>query len=137
MVWDPWVWRQASDLLEHAERIQRSFLQAAIGALQGPVCQTARWAPPVNIVETDGDMWVIVALPGVAANLVEVRLEGGVLSVAGHRPVPECFADADLKALEIPFGRFERRLQFPPEAVLALGEVRRNEGLWFIQLRKA
>jgi HSP20 family molecular chaperone IbpA len=131
------MWRQASDLLEHAERIQRSFLQAAIVTLQGPVCQTARWSPPMNVVETDEDVWVMVALAGIAANLIEVQLADGSLCISGHRPVPECFSEAELHMLEIPFGRFERRLQLDGAASFSLGELRQYEGLLFIQLRKA
>ncbi|HEY3305195.1 MAG TPA: Hsp20/alpha crystallin family protein [Candidatus Binatia bacterium] len=137
MVWDPWMWRQASELLEQAERIQRSFLQAALGGLQASVDQRARWSPAVNVVETDEDLWVIFALPGVAADRIELRLEGGALIVSGHRPLPECFSDGELKVLEIPCGRFERRLQLPPGISLSLGEVRRREGLLFVQLRKS
>jgi HSP20 family protein len=136
MTWDPWMWRQASDLLEHAERIQRSFLQAALVGWQAPISQKARWSPAVNVVETDEDLWVIFALPGVAADQMELRLENGALIVSGHRPLPECFLDGELKVIEIPCGRFERRLQLPRDISLSVGEVRQREGLLFIQLRK-
>lgn len=136
MAWDPLMWRQASDLLEHAERIQRCFLQAALGGLQASISHTARWSPAINVVETDRDLWVIFALAGVAARQMEVRLEAGELIVSGHRPLPDCFSNGDLKVLEIPFGRFERRLQLSRDVSLSVGEVRQHEGLLFIQLRK-
>jgi HSP20 family molecular chaperone IbpA len=136
MAWDPWLWRQASDLLEQAERIQRSFLQAALVGWQESVSQSARWSPAVNIVETEEDLWLIFALAGVAADQMELRLEKGALIVAGHRPLPECFSDGELKVLEIPCGRFERCVQLPRGVSLSIGEVRQHEGLLFIQLRK-
>jgi HSP20 family molecular chaperone IbpA len=130
------MWRQASDLLEQAERIQRSFLQAALAGWQESVSLRARWSPAVNVVETDEDLWVIFALPGVAADQMELRLESGALIVSGHRPLPECFLDGELKVIEIPCGRFERRLQLPRDISLSVGEVRQREGILFIQLRK-
>jgi len=136
MTWDPWMWRQASDLLEHAERIQRCFLQAALVGLQAPLSERARWSPTVNVVETAEDIWAIFSVAGVAAEQMEVLLEDGTLIVSGHRPVPECFDDAELKIVEIPCGRFERRLQLPQDLSLALGKVRHQDGLLFIQLRK-
>ena len=136
MPWDPFIWRQASDLLEHAERIQRSFLQAALAGLHQSFSQSARWSPAVNLVETDRDLWVILALPGVADGQMELRLQNGALIVSGHRPLPECFSDGELKVLEIPCGRFERRLQLPRDFSFSVGEVRRDEGLLYIQLRK-
>jgi len=136
MTWEPWMWRQASDLLEQAERIQRSFLQAALAGWQESVSPKARWSPAINVVETDEAVWVIFSLAGVAADQMELRLENGALIVSGHRPLPDCFSDAELKVLEIPCGRFERRLQLPRNMSLSVGEVRQHEGLLFVQLRK-
>ena len=63
--WDLIIWQRANDLLQQAERIHRNFLQLAAGA-QYQVTQG--WEPPVNVVETDESLWVILAVPGVAAD---------------------------------------------------------------------
>ena len=78
--WDFIIWQRANNLLQQAERIHRNFLQVAAGvhyqAVQG-------WEPPVNVVETDESLWVILAVPGVAADRVDVRLEGRELVIRG------------------------------------------------------
>jgi HSP20 family molecular chaperone IbpA len=134
--WDPWVWQQVSDLLQHAERIQRNFLQAAAAVFQGTIGQTASWSPRLVAVETDQVLWVISALPGVPADEIEVRLESNELIITGRRPLPQCCSSGEFKVLEIPFGRFERRWHLPPDVSFALGETREDRGLLFVELKK-
>ena len=82
--WDILIWQRANALLQQAERIQRNFLQIAVRShyrtVQG---RSTCWEPPINVVETDETLWVIVAIPGVKPDRVEVRLDGGELTIAG------------------------------------------------------
>src|SRR5437762_13469178 len=75
--WDVLVWRRAGNLRQQAERIQRNFLQMAVGA-QYRVQQgsSAYWEPPVNVIDTEESLWVISAVPGVTVDNVTVRLDG-------------------------------------------------------------
>src|SRR5574341_1599176 len=119
--WDFIVWQRANDLLQQAERIHRNFLQVAAGArYRVSHGRTPCWEPPVNVVETDESLWVIAAVPGVAANRMDVRLDGGELVISGNRPLPECCEDGELKIWELPLGRSEQHtkvLQSPTTLV--------------------
>ena len=110
--WDFIIWQRANNVLQQAERIHRNFLQIAAGA-QYRVSPggTRSWEPPVNVVETDEGVWVMLAIPGVGIDQVNVRLEGRDLVVAGERPLPNCCDEGEIKIWEIPLGRFERRLR--------------------------
>ena len=136
--WDFLIWRQASDLLQQAERIHRNFLQIAVGAQYRSFHgKSSFWEPPVNVVETDESLWVISAIPGVAADRVDVRLDGRELVISGERPLPKCCQDGELKIWEIPLGRFERRLTVIDAGnPLSLGETKLQNGLLIIELRK-
>jgi HSP20 family molecular chaperone IbpA len=136
--WEIVVWRRANDLLQQAERIHRNFLQAAAGArYRSTPGRTPSWEPPVNVVETDASMWVIAALPGVARERMEVRLEGRELVITGSRPLPKCCEDGELKIWEMPLGRFERRLGLVSgDRPVSVGEVSLHDGLLIIELRK-
>jgi HSP20 family molecular chaperone IbpA len=91
----------------------------------------------VNVVETDDKLWVICAIPGVAVENVDVRLDGRELIIAGQRPLPSCCQDGELKLWEIPLGRFERRLAMVDERnTLSVGKVTLRDGLLLIELRK-
>ena len=105
---DVWMWERARSMLEQADRLQRRFFQLA-----PPGGKRSTWEPPVDVFETATELWILVALPGVPAERVEVALHGALLVVRGQRPLPEAFRRATVHRLEIPYGRFERRIQLP------------------------
>lgn len=136
--WDIMIWQQANDLLQQVERIQRNFLQiAAATQYRASRSRSPAWEPPVNVIETDESLWVISAVPGVAADRMKVHLEGRQLVITGERPLPRCCNDGELKVWEIPLGRFERRLNLTEgKDSLTVGEVSLQDGLLIIELRK-
>jgi HSP20 family molecular chaperone IbpA len=62
------------------------------------------------VFETDAELWIQVALPGVAPDQVEVRIEGDALVVAGERTLPTPRGAGVIRRLEMPHGCFERRI---------------------------
>lgn len=102
------MWLEACELLQRAERLQRQFFQPGPVRDQRPV-----WEPPIDVYETERDVWVLVALPGVEPQRLEVVFDDGVLVVAGERVLPAELRQAAIYRLEIPFGRFERRVRLP------------------------
>jgi HSP20 family molecular chaperone IbpA len=104
-----WMWAEACELLEQAERLQRQFFVPARSA-----AQQAAWTPPVDLFETDSLLWAIVALPGVGAEQIQLSIEGRHLVVAGARSLPFQVRACAIRRLEIPSGRFERRIELPP-----------------------
>jgi HSP20 family protein len=136
--WDLVIWQRANDLLRQVERIHRNFLQIAVGAqYRSAHARGLHWEPPVNIIESEESLWVVSAVPGVAADRVKVRLENGELVIAGERPLPKCCKDGELKVWEIPLGRFERRLSLVAvRDSLSIGELSLQDGLLIIELRK-
>jgi len=100
-----WMWAEAIDLVERAERMQRQFFRLARS--------TAAWEPPADVFEGEGELAIVVALPGVAEQDVEVAAEPGAIVVRAHRPQPLAGACRGVRQLEIPYGRFERRVALP------------------------
>ncbi len=104
-----WMWAEACEMLDQAERLHRTLYRPARVASRERV-----WEPPVDIFETDRELWIVVALPGVAPEATTVTVEEGILVVTGVRSLPEAARGAVLHRLEIPRGRFERRIELPP-----------------------
>ena len=100
-----WMWEEACEMLERAERMQRQFFQVRAEIRSGPT-----WEPPVDIVETDRELSIVVALPGVRPADMDVLIEGGMLVVRGARALPSIPDGAAIHRLEIPHGHFERRI---------------------------
>ncbi|HET7370411.1 MAG TPA: Hsp20/alpha crystallin family protein [Gammaproteobacteria bacterium] len=101
------MWAEACEMLERAERLQRQFFRPAVRARR-PV-----WEPPIDIYETDQALWILAALPGVGPNQVEVVLETGAIVIRGERRLPLESHEGIFRRLEIPHGRFERRIALP------------------------
>ena len=57
---------------------------------------------------------IVVAMPGVPADAVEIAHEQGALVVRGARPLPLAGTRHAVRQLEIPYGAFERRIPLPP-----------------------
>ena len=97
--------------------------------------QAACWEPPVDIFETDRELWIIVALPGVEHEDLDVSTDADVLRVAGQRRLPVAARTATIHRLEIPHGRFERRIRLP-SARLVLGRSELANGCLVVNLTK-
>jgi HSP20 family molecular chaperone IbpA len=112
------MWAEACALLKQAEALHRQFFEPARSG-----AQTARWEPPVDIFETERELCVIAALPGVAPEAVRVEIEGPTLVIAGSRPLPTKGRNANIVRLEIPYGRFERRIMLSSRLRLSAREL--------------
>ncbi len=124
-----WMWAEACEQLERAERMHRQFFQPQ------PRARRPAWEPPADLYETPDAYWVVIALPGVPPEQVEIVVEGGVLTVAAERALPAASRAALIHRIEIPHGRFERHVELPP-GPLAIGGREMIDGCLVIQLVK-
>jgi HSP20 family molecular chaperone IbpA len=125
------MWSEACEMLIRAERLHREFFKPS-----GLASRVPTWEPPVDILETERAVLVLVALPGVNAERVEAAVDGNELVVAGTRVLPAELQSAVIHRLELPQGRFERRVRLPGGRY---GAVRRSavDGCLLVTLQKA
>ncbi len=104
-----WMWSEACEMIARAERMHRELFRPA-----GTQARLPEWEPPVDILESDYEVLVLVALPGVNADSAQAGIEDGELVIAGTRILPAELRTATIHRLELPQGRFYRRLRLPP-----------------------
>jgi HSP20 family protein len=104
-----WMWGDAMSMLEEAERLHRRFVRASLS-------EARCWEPPVDVMESETEVVVQVALPGVPAGAVVVGLDPDGITVSGVRAFPASEA-ARIHRIEIPYGRFQRRIPLPMHAL--------------------
>ena len=104
---EAWMWAEACEQLARAERLHRQFFRL------GQADSQPLWEPPVDIFESGRELSIVAALPGVDPDRIEIGFEDGVVSIAGQRPVPLLQRAAAIHRLEIPQGKFERRIALP------------------------
>ena len=103
-----WMWSQACEMLARAERLNRELFRPL-----GSVAALPAWEPPVDILETEAEVLALVALPGVDAESAQAVIENGDLVIVGTRVLPPELRTAIIHRLELPQGRFYRRLRLP------------------------
>ncbi len=124
-----WMWSEAMAIFSRAERLREA----------PPARRTARsatWEPAVDIFETDAEVLVSVAVPGVRDEDVEAEIEDDALVVRGRRGFPPHLRAAFVHRLELPRGAFERRIALPAGRYDAVGRVFRD-GCLIVNLRKS
>ena len=105
---DAWMWGEACQLLEQAERLHQQFFQ-----LGEPGGAQLAWEPPVDIFEDEDEILIVVALPGVPEECIEVSVDSDTLVIRAGRQIPLAGSRCTVHRLEIPHGFFERRIQLP------------------------
>ena len=101
-----WMLSEAIDSLTRAERLHRQFFSLHSTG-------EASWEPPIDVLETDREVLILIALPGVDPDDVEAVIDQGALVISGRRVLPAELRNARIHRLELPQGRFERRIQLP------------------------
>jgi HSP20 family molecular chaperone IbpA len=102
------MWSEACEMLARAERLHREFFRPVRSPTSAPT-----WEPPVDVLETGREVLVLVALPGVDPDRIEVAIEGDELVVVGTRVLPPELRTAMIHRLELPQGQFARRVRLP------------------------
>ena len=98
------MWADACAAMERAERLRRQFFHH----------KAPHWEAPIDMFETAEALTILIALPGVALDSIKVRLNAGTLTIRGDRPPPAELQTARILRMEIPYGRFQRRIDLPP-----------------------
>jgi HSP20 family molecular chaperone IbpA len=125
-----WMWAEACEMLDQAERLQRRFFR-----LDFPRGTRVAWEPPVDVFEDEREFVVIVALPGVSPGNAEVKIDGRSLLIRAKRRVSLQDRYCSIERLEIPYGYFERRLVLP-QIRLELDSQQWSDGCLVLTIRK-
>ncbi len=84
-----WMWSEAFEMLARAERMHRQFFQPAGSP------PAVAWEPPVDVLETERAVLVLVALPGVDFGEVKALINQGELLISGMPDLSGGDADGD------------------------------------------
>ena len=119
------LWAEAVSALARVDRLHRDFFRP----------DPHGWEPPVDVLETRDELIITAALPGVTADEVEIVVHEDSLAIVGVRRLPAFLQRARILRMELPHGRFERRVGIPPGRY----EITRRDltdGLLIVVLRR-
>jgi HSP20 family protein len=119
------MWSEALAVLARRNDLQQQLFRPTLGG----------WEPPVDVLETETELLVVVALPGVRREDMEIIVAGGELLVRGTRRWPALRRPMQVHRVELPHGQFERRLPLPPGAYQLVAE-QHTEGCLLLTLQR-
>jgi HSP20 family protein len=108
--WDP-----LRDLLSLQERMNRLFEDSLAATRTEPGSPVSAWTPAADVYETSDGFVVLMDLPGLSADDVEIHVDGERLVVRGERRPATTTRPESFHRVERSYGVFTRVFQLTAE----------------------
>lgn len=95
------------------------------------------WVPALDIYEAKDTITVIVELPGMKREQIDISLHDGALTVAGELTPAAEFAESETYRAERPRGRFHRSVSLPKPVDADKVSAAYKDGILTVTLPKA
>jgi HSP20 family protein len=128
-------WEPAREMMTLREAMDRLFDDAFTRPLS---LSGSNWSiPAVDMYQTDNEVVVKVALPGIKADEVQINVTGEVLTLKGETKHENETKEKAYHIREQRWGSFERSLVLPTEVVADKAKADFENGILTITLPKA
>lgn len=122
--WDP-----LQDLLQVGNELSR-LIGTAESSVKGV------WSPAADILEGPEQFQIVVELPGMSSEDVNITVEDDVLTLTGERQFTEPAGEGSYRRVERHYGPFGRRIALPPKCDSGKIEANMDSGLLTITVPK-
>lgn len=128
-------WEPAREMMTLREAMDRLFDDAFTRPLS---LSGSNWSvPAVDMYQTDNEVVVKAALPGIKADEVQINVTGEVLTIKGETKQENETKEKAYHIREQRWGTFERSLVLPTEVVADKAKADFENGILTITLPKA
>ncbi len=128
-------WEPAREMMTLREAMDRLFDDAFTRPLS--MAENGWSVPAVDLYQTDNEVVVKAALPGIKAEEVQINITGDVLSLKGEVKQSEEVKEKAYHIREQRWGTFERTLALPANVVADKAKADFENGILTITLPKA
>ncbi|MBI5841068.1 MAG: Hsp20/alpha crystallin family protein [Chloroflexi bacterium] len=127
-------WEPAREMMTLHEAMDRLFDDA----FTRPFNLTGNWSgPAIDMYQTDNEIVVKAALPGIKADEVQINVTGDVLTLKGEINHKEEVKEKTCHIREQRWGSFERSVMLPTEVIADKAKADFENGIITITLPKA
>jgi len=127
-------WEPAREMMSLRDAMDRLFDDA----FTRPLSLRDNWSvPAVDMYQTDDEVVVKAALPGIKADEVQINVTGELLTIKGEVRHDEEQEEKAWHIREQRFGSFERAIALPTEVVADKAKADFEDGILTITLPKA
>jgi HSP20 family protein len=130
--WEPW-----SDLMSLREAMDRLFEESVVRPRTGWLAPLGAETLAVDMYETDDEVVVKTATPGVNPEDIDVSITGDVLTIKGETKAEEKVEKANYVRQERRYGAFSRSLSLPSTVVADKAKAEFEGGVLTLTLPKA
>ena len=127
------------DLEKDLERM-RQHMREKLGALARPgaavLLSHTGWRPSLDLYETKEEFLVLVDVPGIQPQDVEVVVDRDILRIAGNRCRPVSQGITRVLQMEIDFGPFSHAIRLPEQVNSEAASSTYRDGFLTIRLPK-
>jgi len=130
--WEPW-----SDLMSLREAMDRLFEESVVRPRAGWLAPLGAESLAVDMYETEDEVVVKTAVPGVKSEDIDVSITGDVLTIKGETKAEEKVEKANYVRQERRHGAFSRSLTLPSTVVADKAIAEFENGVLVLTLPKA
>jgi HSP20 family protein len=130
--WEPW-----SDLMSLREAMDRLFEESVVRPRAGRLAPLGAESLAVDMYETEDEVVVKTAVPGVKSEDIDVSITGDVLTIKGETKAEEKVGKANYIRQERRYGVFSRSLSLPSTVVADKATAEFQNGVLILTLPKA
>jgi HSP20 family protein len=135
-----WIWKPAWQPFSDLERQMSRLIDLTLNVVGQQMAPTWRPFPTgnvnCNLYETPGAYLLLLPMPGVKADELDVQVVGNTLTVEGERTRPDVVADELYRRQERWQGRWSRVIQLPEKADPTKVAASLEHGLLLVRLPK-
>jgi HSP20 family protein len=128
--------RDAQDEMLRLNRLRAQGL-AQFGQYYGGGTAKAAWAPALDITERKDAYLVMVELPGVGIDDLEITFQDGLMTIQGERHDVHDSSEEKVHRVERRYGRFLRSITLPSHVMTDAIEATAQDGVLRILVPKA
>ena len=107
--WRPW------GLTSLQDDMNRLFGDFFPGRGRGLDLLDGKWAPPLDVAETDEEIVVKAEVPGLEPADLEISIQGDTLTISGEKKSEQEENGKSFHRVERTYGRFTRSIRLPSE----------------------
>ncbi len=131
--WDPF-----RDFATLHDRMNRLFDETVARSRGGePAELTGNWSPTVDVYEDAERYVLVVELPGLSKDDVQIELKENVLTLKGERKFEEQYKDQTCHRMERAYGQFIRSFSLPTQVEAGKVEAKFKDGVLTVAVPKA
>jgi HSP20 family protein len=128
-------WEPAREMMTLRDAMDRLFDDAFTRPLR---LNDGHWSmPAVDMYQTDNEIVVKAAIPGVKSDEVQINVTGDVLTIKGEVKEKEEMKEKAFHLREQRWGMFERTLPLPTDVIADKAKAEFENGILTITLPKA